>query len=271
MNKLGIIDYRNIIKTVRSTYSIDFNDFAMTSFKRKLEQIIIKNKLGDADGLINKIKIDENFKKIFLNEISIDDTEMFRDPSLWREMKFILNKEKNRQSFKIWFPEVSSGEELYSFLILLKEIDLLDKVKVLVTSFSDKNIEFIKKGVFDIKKMEVNNANYLRYSLSGNLMNFYSKNNNKAYMDLSLLKNTDFKNYVSFKGDLISNFHMIFFRNKMIYFNKTLQMKMLRIITNSLYLGGYFVIGIKEKFDNFSAISKFNVLNRYENIYKKII
>ncbi|OQX99924.1 MAG: hypothetical protein B6I24_01360 [Bacteroidetes bacterium 4572_128] len=235
MNKLGIIDYRNIIKTVRSTYSIDFNDFAMTSFKRKLEQIIIKNKLGDADGLINKIKIDENFKKIFLNEISIDDTEMFRDPSLWREMKFILNKEKNRQSFKIWFPEVSSGEELYSFLILLKEIDLLDKV------------------------------------LSGNLMNFYDKRNNKAYMHLSLLKNTDFKNYVSFNENFTSNFHMIFFRNKMIYFNKTLQMKMLRIITNSLYLGGYFVIGIKEKFDNFSAISKFMVINRYENIYKKIV
>ena len=141
----------------------------------------------------------------------------------------------------------------------------------MVTSFSDKKIKLIKKGVFDLKKMEVNNANYIRYSLSGNLMNFYDKRNNKAYMHLSLLKNTDFKNYVSFNENFTSNFHMIFFRNKMIYFNKTLQMKMLRIITNSLYLGGYFVIGIKEKFDNFSAISKFMVINRYENIYKKIV
>lgn len=84
----------------------------------------------------------------------VDVTEMFRDPSLWR----VLNDEyfpqliNNTPNFKIWFPEVSSGEELYSTAIVLKKLNLLNNVQFIVSSISEKNLENVKTGIFDPKR-----------------------------------------------------------------------------------------------------------------------
>ena len=84
--EIGIVETRNIIKTILDTYNYDFRDYALTSFKRRLEQIIMNNGLKDADGLINRLANYKDYFDHFLSEIVPETTEMFRDPSLWRPL-----------------------------------------------------------------------------------------------------------------------------------------------------------------------------------------
>ena len=127
MTELGIVDIREIIKNILSKYGYDFSEFALTSFKHRLEKLIIKNNLSGVDGLLKKLKNNKEFFDIFLHEISVPSTEMFRDPSLWRWLRdelFANINEKNLTRFKIWFPNSVSGGELYSLAILLREMKI---------------------------------------------------------------------------------------------------------------------------------------------------
>ena len=272
IDRLGIIDFRNIIRAVRETRGIDFSDYALTSFKRRLERIIQLHSLNGANELIAKIKEEQDFFEVFLKDISVEDTEMFRDPSLWRELQEnIFPKIITRIDFRIWLPTVTSGEELYSLAIILKELSLLEKVKIIATSISCRNIEFIKNGVYDLKKMEVNIANYNRLKGQYKLSDYYTVNNNKAYLDTSLLKDVEFLQHNISEDKAPSKIQFILYRDKMVYFNLPMQNRISDILYNCLMPGGHFVVGVKESLESYNSDKKFIEVNKTENIYKKAV
>mgnify|MGYP000936354183 CR=1 FL=1 len=95
--------------------------------------------MNNVDDLINRLRKDKAFFEVFLFEIAVKGTELFRDPSLWRIFKdqYVKIIKNNTGISKVLFAGNEFGEDLYSFLILMKEEDLLDKVKVYATVYSD--------------------------------------------------------------------------------------------------------------------------------------
>jgi chemotaxis protein methyltransferase CheR len=273
MNKyeLGIVDTRNIIKTLQDVYDYDFKNYALTFFKRRVEKIIQKYSLRDTDAFIKRISLEKEFFEIFLQEICVDTTEMFRDPSLWRLLSDELLSELigNNPNFKIWFPEVSSGEELFSLAILIKKLNLHDNVKFVVSSLSEKNIENIKNGSFDPKKIETNDVNFKRIYSDANLSGFYTQENDEALWDTSLIENTKFIKQNIIFDDYPKGVKLILFRNHMIYFNQILQERFIKIMYNSLVPGGHLIIGNNEQIDYWNSDKDYTVVNKSESIYKK--
>jgi len=273
MNKyeLGIVHTRNIIKTLQDVYNYDFKNYALTFFKRRVEKIIQKHSLKDADGFIDKIKSEKEFFEIFLKDICVDTTEMFRDPALWRVLNddLLPNLVTNAPKFKIWFPEVSTGEELFSISIILKKLNLLDKVTFIVSSISELNLENIKNGYFDPKKIETNDVNFNRIFSDSNLSDFYSSAGEKAQWDTSLIKNTKFIKQNIIFDDYPKGVRLILFRNRMIYFNQILQERFIKIMYNCLIPGGHLIIGNNEKIDYWNSDKDYTLINQSESIYKK--
>lgn len=269
--ELGIVDTRNIIKTLHDVYDYDFKNYALTFFKRRVEKFIIKHNLKDADGFIGRIESDEAFFEVFLQEICVENTEMFRDPSLWRVLKEELFPKliKDAGTFKIWFPEVSSGEELFSTAIVLKDLNLLKHVQLIASSISQLDIENTQKGLFDPKKIEVNDANYKRIFNSGELSNFYTFEGDKSHWDTSLIDNTKFIKQNIIFDDYPKGIKLVLFRNQMIYYNQILQERYIKTIYNSLVPGGHFIIGNNEKIDYWNSDKDFTLVNKEESIYKK--
>ncbi len=273
MNKyeLGIVDTRMIIKTLQDDYNYDFKNYALTFFKRRVESLIHSYNLKDADGFVQKLKFDHSFLDVFLQYMSVDVTEMFRDPSLWR----VLNDEYfpqaigNSPGFKMWFPEVSSGEELYSTAIALKKLNLLDKAQFIVSSISELNLDRIKEGLFDPKKIETNDANFKRIYPDSELSEFYAIKNEKAYWDTSLIQNTKYIKQNIIFDDYPKGIKFILFRNQMIYYNQILQERFIKIIYNCLVPGGHLVIGNNEKIDYWNSEKDYTIVNKSESIYKK--
>ncbi len=268
--KLGIVEFRNIVNAIHELHEIDFTDYALTSLKRRVETFISENRIAYPFELIEKFKTDPAFFEKFLKEISVKDTEFFRDPTLWKALKDAIFQKilETNSSLRIWMPGSNSGEELYSLTIVLKEVGLLETSYITHSNICKKNTEFIKTGAYDIKKFEAYKANYTRWGGKYKLSDYYISNNNKAYMDATLLGNVEFIKYIPLKDKAPTDFNLIICRNTMLYFNKTLQNQYLEILYNSLSPGGFLVIGVKESLSEV-WYSRFLLIDKEEKIYRK--
>jgi chemotaxis protein methyltransferase CheR len=275
MAELGIVDIREIIRVIKKVHNFDFSSYALTSFKYGLERVIIKNGLLNAESLYRKLSDDESFFEEFLQDIFTPSTEMFRDPSLWRwlrEEHFQEIKERHLDNFKIWIPQCISGAELYTLCILLKEIDLLDKVKIIATVYTDISLENIKSGKYQMKKLEVSIENYKRFQGQESFDEYHSIYRNEAVLDTSLIQDVHF-----IKDDIVfskapKNVKLILFRNVMIYYNPSLQSQILHIMYDSLSATGNLIIGLKESIRPANVSTPaFDVVNINEGVYKRKI
>jgi chemotaxis protein methyltransferase CheR len=272
MSEIGIVEAKNIIKTINDGFGIDFSDYALTSFKRRLEKVMDVYNLKYIDLLVNKFHDDAGFIDQFLQEISVPTTEMFRDPSLWRLMREELIPRlysENGSSFKIWLPCSTSGDELFSLAIMLKELNLLDKVSIVVSSICERSLEIIKSGILTPSKVEISSDNYIRAYGEHQLAHYIEIKDNLYYRDTSLIKNVTF-----FKQDLFCNpfpqgIKLVLLRNKMIYFNQVLQWKVVKNIYQALNPGGLFIIGIQESLGQLYGLNEFSIFNENECIYKR--
>lgn len=271
MVELGIVDIREIIRLIKTNYDFDFSNYALTSLKYRLEHVIAKNNLSTPESLFRKLSDQPSFFDTFLNQICVSSTEMFRDPSFWRWLResfFPSIEEKYYDNFKIWIPQCVSGGELYTLTILLKEINLLQKVKIYATSLSRESIEYIKSGTYPLKKIEVSAENYIRFQGELKFEDYYREDKYNAIRDTSLIKNVEFiLDDINF-NNAPKNVKLILLRNVMIYFNPTFQDKVLSRMYEFLSVNGHMAIGLKEQIRNNSPVL-FEPVNLNENVYKK--
>jgi chemotaxis protein methyltransferase CheR len=269
---IEISDLRRITELVKEQYKYDFTNYAMSSFRRRILRIMELYKFGSADLLIKRLKDDRSFFDEFIAEITVNVTEMFRDPPFWRELRdnVIPNILLNHNTISIWHAGCSSGEEVFSMSILLKEMGILDKAKIIATDIDKVILEKAKKGHYSMKNMELNEKNYIRFEGKNNFKDYFKEENGKAVMDKSLIQNVSFREHDLVQGVVFNKFDLILCRNVMIYFNQNLQNEVLKKHHESLFKYGYLVIGSKESLIWCEIANKFIVVNNEEKIYKKI-
>ena len=269
--EIGIVEYRNIIKVIKDTYDYDFTEYALTSLKRKFEQSMQLHRLKQADALIENIREDKLFFNKFLQEISAESTEMFRDPSFWRYMRDELLPTVQNDNYisRIWFPSCVSGEELYSLAIIIKELEWENKFEIIASCLNDLIIDRLQSGSFKQNKAEVSSDNYLRYQGSSSFSDYISLKGDQTTRDTSLIKNVRFiKQNINFDNSP-QDVKLIICRNQLIYFTQSLHDRTLKVFHESMSSGGHLVIGIKEQVGAFSA-KYFRLINETESVYKKI-
>jgi chemotaxis protein methyltransferase CheR len=114
MQEIHIVDLRRLTQLVKEKYNYDFTNYAMSSFKRRISRILELYNFKGLDALTKKVEEDPVFFEEFLSEITVNVTEMFRDPPFWRELKekIIPNILLNHQKISIWHAGCSSREEV---------------------------------------------------------------------------------------------------------------------------------------------------------------
>jgi len=120
-------DYQLFLNVLKSSSKYDFSQYSEKSMKRRLLKVITDNNINLTKLLAN-LKNDSVFLEKVVKEITVNTTELFRDPQAWQAMRFlILPHFKNNQVINIWHAGCSTGQEVYSMLILLNELNLLEK------------------------------------------------------------------------------------------------------------------------------------------------
>jgi chemotaxis protein methyltransferase CheR len=224
------------------------------------------------DKLIAILDSNTDFFEEFISEITVNVTEMFRDPTFWKILKeqIIPNILLSHDKISIWHAGCSSGEEVYSMTIVLQEMGILDKARIVATDLDTAIIKKAQAGTYSMKNMEVNRKNYQRYMGVHSLDQYFKEVNGEAVMDKSLMQNVSFRRHDLVQGAVFSKFDLILCRNVMIYFNQTLQNNVLNRLHESLFKYGYLAIGSKESLIWCEIANKFIVVNNEEKIYKKV-
>jgi len=274
-----IEESNRLISAIKNVSTYDFTDYSEKSFRRRIDKILIDYRMS-INELIHKIAKDSNFLEQIVQGITVNTTELFRDPELWTTLKYrILPNFKQNKSIFIWHAGCSSGQEIYSMLILLNELDLLEKAKVFATDLNTEMLEKAKKGEYRYRF----NLNYLDNFDKVIKENPYNYEDIKdvpyeKYFDIDNDKDTiTMKPFLRNKAvyrkhDLVndknifySKFDIIFCRNVIIYFNNKLQNKVIEMFSNNLYRDGYLILGAHESI--LGPIS--NNFERTKGIYKK--
>ncbi|MCU0449529.1 MAG: protein-glutamate O-methyltransferase CheR [Bernardetiaceae bacterium] len=271
---IEISDIRKLTDLIRQKYGYEFKDYAMSSFKRRIRRVLDLYKYKTVDKLVSVLDSNPDFFEEFISEITVNVTEMFRDPTFWKVLReqVVPNILLNHDKINIWHAGCSSGEEVVSMNIMLHEMGVLDKARLFATDLDNAIIERAKRSTYSAKNMDLNRKNYHRYSgqPETNLDSYFKEVGNEVVFDKALLQNVTYRRHDLVLGNVFSKFDLVLCRNVMIYFNQTLQNGVLSRLHESLFKYGYLAIGSKESLIWCEIANKFIVVNNEEKIYKKI-
>ena len=270
--ELSIGDTNKVIDVLAKSCGYDFHHYTFYPLKRSIERCMNNNNFRDAEILIRKLTHDKNFLDEFLKEVSVESTEMFRDPPFWRYLKetTLPSLIKNtKDKINVWFPFCSSGDELYSFMILLKEAGLTENFRISASGICQSVLQNIKSGSFRAFKSVISTDNYKNFQGTATFENYFIQKNGQAIRDASLIAPVElFIQSPDFRHSPKKN-QLIIYRNKLIYFNQTRHDQALGFLHESLAENGLLAIGIREKIGTVHSV-RYKAVFAEEGIYKKI-
>jgi chemotaxis protein methyltransferase CheR len=259
-----------LIDLVKRVYGFDFSNYTKASLKRRLNRVMLLKKLNFYD-LKHALVNDHSFFQNFLEEITVNVTEMFRDPSFYKALNTqVLQYISTYQHIKIWSAGCSSGEEVYSLAILMHMAGLGEKSFIYGTDINTVVLKEARKGIYSFRNIKNYAENYQLSGLSGSLTDHFTTMYDAAAIHRELKANTLFSVHNLVSDTVFNEFQLITCRNVFIYFETVLQEKILNLFYNSLCPHGFLCLGSKETIRSDIFKSKFKVVNQKENIYQKI-
>jgi len=170
---------------------------------------------------------------------------------------------------RIWHAGCSTGEEVYSMAILLKEANLFHKSLLYATDLNPQVLEKARKGIFPLSQMKQYSENYIQSGGTNEFSKYYTANYDKVKFDDSLREKMIFSTHNLVSDHSFNEFQLILCRNVLIYFDKDLQAKVFDLFEQSLDNLGYLALGSKETLRFSSIISRFKKIDK-EKIWRKI-
>jgi len=259
-----------LIDLVKKVHGFDFSDYSKASFKRRIARIMLLKKMEFYD-LKHVLVNDPNFFQDFLEEITVNVTEMFRDPTFYKALNAqVLPYLSTYQHIKIWSAGCSSGEEVYSLAILMKMAGLKDKSFIYGTDVNTIVLKEARMGIYTFRNIKSYAENYQLAGLSGSLTDHFTTMYDAATIHSELKTNTLFSVHNLISDTVFNEFQMISCRNVFIYFETQLQERILELFYKSLCPHGFLCLGSKETIRSDTFKKKFKPVNQKENIYQKI-
>lgn len=258
------------LEAIYRKYGYDFRSYSRASLRRRIQNQLKQFKLGNVCELTHLVIHDESVFIKILDHMTVNVTEMFRDPHFYKSFREnIAPKLRSYPSFKIWHAGCSTGQEIYSMCILLKELGLYDKAQIYATDIDHQVLEKAKKGIFPIDTVSLYSQNYRESGGLYSLSDYYTARYDSIIMDSSLKKNIIFADHDLATDQVFSEMQVIICRNVLIYFNKSLQDRVFRLFSNSLDYGAYLCLGSKESLRFSSCHPFYKTLDNKYKIYQK--
>lgn len=259
-----------LLDSINHLYGYDLKNYSKTFVQRRLKRFMILKNIFNINELLKVLDNKHEFR-LFIENFSINVTEMFRNPSFFKVLREdIITRLKTYPFINIWVAGCASGEEVYSLAIILKEEGLLNKTKIYATDISDKALDIAKQGIYPIEKMKLYTENYQKSGGKNYFSEYYQAKYNSVIFDKSLRENITFYEHNLVTDKSFNEFELILCRNVLIYFNFYLQNKVLDLFHKSLRPLGLLALGNKESINFLDTNKYFNEYIRKEKIFIKI-
>jgi chemotaxis protein methyltransferase CheR len=268
--KIEDIEVRLLLEALHSSYHYDFRNYAMASIKRRLRQAREALGFPTFSALQEGLLHDPNLLPHLIGYLTVQVSEMFRDPSYFRAIREkVVPHLKTYPSLKVWIAGCSTGEELYSLVILFREEGLEQRTLFYATDINQEALRGAEAGIFGLDRIKLFTENHRKSGGKSSLSDYYTAAYGRASFDKSLRQQVIFSDHSLVTDAVFAEMHLISCRNVMIYFDRELQDRALNLFKDSLVRKGFLGLGSKESLRFSNVASCFPEFVREEKIYQK--
>lgn len=247
---MPVYDYEYFKKAVFELTKIDLNAYKEKQMKRRIDTLIAKNGVKGYENYIQLIKTDKVKFEEFVNYLTINVSEFYRNPDQWE----LLDKEiipelikKYGKRLKIWSAACSTGDEPYSLVMALSRHIPLNQISIIATDIDKQVLEKAKLGLYNAKSLA---------AVPADLKKKYFTQVGPSYQISDEIKSrVTFKQHNLLKDSYEKDCHMIVCRNVLIYFTEEAKLEVFAKFNQSLAKEGLLFIGSTEQIMNYRELN----------------
>jgi chemotaxis protein methyltransferase CheR len=259
-----------LLEAIHQRYGYDFRGYARASLRRRLWRRADLEGLRSLSGLQERVLHDPHCMEQLLGDLSINVTAMFRDPGFHAALRDnVFPLVRTSPFIRIWVAGCSTGEEVVSLAIALREADLLQRTLIYATDMDADVLARARSGSFSIDKLRDYTRNYIEAGGSEAFSAYYTVSGDRVVFDPSLLADAVFAQHNLATDRSFNEFDLVVCRNVLIYFGRPLQDRVLNLFDESLSRRGMLALGRKETLRGTSLEDAFEPLVEAEKIYRR--
>jgi chemotaxis protein methyltransferase CheR len=260
-----------LLNEIVTAHGYDFTSYSTASVKRRINRLFILDHFTNFEEFRKRVLLDKNYISRFVQEITVNVTEMFRDPLFYKLIREqVLPVLSTYPFIRIWHAGCSTGEEVYSMAILLKEAGIMHKSLLYATDINPGVLDQLVKGIYPLRSLKQFSENYILSGGKEDFSSYYTAKYDLAKLDDDLKTKMIVSTHNLVSDRSFNEFQLIICRNVLIYFNKTLQDKVLDLFDTSLEHRGFLALGSKEQIKFASIAKKYEQLDPKEKVWRKI-
>lgn len=264
------IEMSLLMEAIHARFHYDFRDYAKASVRRRLRAALPRFGCRTLSQLQHRVLHEPNVFTELLEYLTVQVSDMFRDPAWFRLLREeVVPVLRTYPSLRVWVAGCSTGEEVWSLAILLREEGLLDRTLIYATDINVAALTKAEAGVYALDRVAGFTQNHRASGGRSSLSDHYSAAYGRAIFDKTLRQNVTFSDHSLATDSVFAEMHFVSCRNVMIYFGPTLQDRAVGLFSDSLCRRGFLGIGAKESLQFTAHGNRFAELRTSGRIYQK--
>ncbi len=265
------IEIRLLLDAVYHRFHYDFRQYSPASIRRRLTQALHAFDCNTFSGLQERVLHDPTTFPMLLQYLTVQVSDLFRDPGYFKVFRErVVPELRTYPSLKFWIAGCSTGEEVYSFAIVLREEGLLERSIVYATDINAEALHAAESGIYAVERLKAFTANHQASGATCSLSTYYTANYGSAVFDRSLRKNVVFSDHCLATDAVFAEVHVVSCRNVLIYFERALQERAIGLFHEALVRRGFLGLGRKETLRFTSHEPEFDTFAQEDRWYRRL-
>jgi chemotaxis protein methyltransferase CheR len=270
MIEIPEVELRVFLEAIYLQYHYDFRSYSRASIRRRLERAMAAFGVVTLSGLQERVLHDQAAFPRLLQFMTVQVSDMFRDPPYFRVLREkIVPLLRTYPSLKIWIAGCSTGEEVYSFAILLREEGLLDRTILYATDINAESLRAAEAGIYPLRRIAEFTENHRLTAPPCSLAEYYTAAYGSAVFDRTLRKQVVFSDHSLATDGVFAEVQLVSCRNVLIYFDRELQDRAVGLFRDALCRKGFLGLGSKESLRFMRDSGAFTELAPEERWYQR--
>jgi chemotaxis protein methyltransferase CheR len=259
-----------LLDAIYQRYHYDFRRYARATLKRRLTAALARFDCRSLSQLQDRLLHEPTVFPVLLDYLTVQLSDLFRDPTYFKVLRDeVVPRLRTYPSLKLWVAGCSTGEEAFSFAILLHEEGLLDRSLIYATDINVSALERAQAGCYDVDRIAGFTENHRLSGGKSSLSDYYSAAYGGAVMNKFLRDKIVFSDHSLATDSVFAEVHLVSCRNVLIYFDSALQERAVGLFHDALTRKGILGLGAKESL-RFSAYrASFSALSAADRIFQK--
>lgn len=242
-------DYEKFKKSIYSLTQIDLSSYKEKQMRRRIDTLITKNKAASYDAYVELIKKDKEKFEQFVNFLTINVSEFYRNPEQWKLLENEVIPElikKFGKNLKVWSAACSTGDEPYSLVMAFSRHLPLNQIKIIATDIDKQVIDTARMGLYNEKSIAGVPEEFKK--------KYFTKVGSSYQISNEIKSRVEFKEHNLLKDTYPTGCHLIVCRNVLIYFTEEAKEEIYKKFNSSLMKEGVLFIGSTEQIMNYKEL-----------------